>query len=61
MSDTSDELGQLIDPADESGIDDEKDMIAFEDREDDPTGVDRATQDQGEVVPAEEAAMHVEE
>ena len=30
-----------------------------EDREVDPTGVDVATQDQGEVTPAEEAAMHL--
>jgi hypothetical protein len=57
MSDT----GQLIDPADESGVDDEKDLVADEDRSDDPTGVDHAPQDQGEVQPAEEAAMHIEE
>lgn len=55
------ELGQLIDPSDESGIDDEKDLVAVEDRSDNPTGVDTAPQDIGEVVPAEEAAMHVEE
>jgi hypothetical protein len=51
--------GQLIDPSDETGIDDEKDLVAEEDRSDDPTGVDKAPQDQGEVVPAEEAAVHI--
>jgi hypothetical protein len=53
------ERRQLIDPADETGVDDEKDLVADEDRSDDPTGVDRAPQDQGEVEPAEEAAVHV--
>ena len=60
MSDTN-ELGQLVDPGDESGVDDEKDLIAYENREDDPSGVDQATQDQGEVMAAEEAAMHIED
>jgi hypothetical protein len=53
------ELGDLVDPT--SDVDDESDAIALEDRETDPTGVDLATQDQGEVVPAEEAAMHLTE
>jgi hypothetical protein len=53
------ELGGLVDPA--GDVDDEADAIALEDRETDPTGVDRAPQDQGEVVPAEEAAMHLTE
>jgi hypothetical protein len=53
--------GELIDPVDDEGIDLEKDLIAVEDRSDDPTGVDRAPQDQGEVQPAEEAAMHITE
>ena len=54
-------LGTLIDPGDEAGVDDEAAAVAFEDREDDPTGVDRAPLDQGEVQPAEEAAMHITE
>ncbi|HEX4906652.1 MAG TPA: hypothetical protein VFU93_14435 [Acidimicrobiales bacterium] len=53
------DLGQLVDPGDEAGIDDEADAVAMEDREDDPSGVDRAPQDQGEMQPAEEAAMHL--
>ena len=53
------ELGTLVDAGDETGIDDEADAIAYEDRDDDPSGVDRAPQDQGEVRPAEEAAMHL--
>ena len=53
------ELGELVDPS--GAIDDEADAIADEDREVDPTGVDVAPQDQGEVVPAEEAAMHITE
>ena len=61
MSDANEELGQPVDPVDESGIDDEKDLIADENRDDDPSGVDRATQDWSEVVPAEEAAMHIED
>ena len=52
-------LGDLIDPT--PGDDDEADLVAEEDRDIDPTGVDRAPQDQGEVVPAEEAAMHITE
>jgi hypothetical protein len=55
------ELGTLVDPGDETGIDAEADAVAYEDREDDPAGVDRAPQDQGEVRPAEEAAMHLTE
>jgi hypothetical protein len=55
------ELGTIVDPGDESGVDDEKEMVAFEIRDDDPSGVDVATQDQGEVQSAEEAAMHIEE
>lgn len=53
------DLGTLVDGGDEAGVDDEADAVAYEDREDDPTGVDRATQDLGEVQPAEEAAMHI--
>ena len=55
------ELGTLVDPGDETGVDDESDAVATEDREDDPSGVDRAPQDQGEVRSAEEAAMHITE
>jgi hypothetical protein len=51
------ELGELVDPS--GSVDDEPDAVADEDREVDPAGVDVATQDQGEVVPAEEAAMHL--
>ena len=57
--DRDEDLGTLVDPGDETGVDDEADAIAMEDREDDPSGVDRATQDLGEVQPAEEAAMHL--
>ena len=53
------ELGELVDPT--SAADDEADLVADEDREVDPAGVDIAPQDQGEVVPAEEAAMHITE
>jgi hypothetical protein len=52
-------LGDIVDPT--PGDDDEGDLVADEERAVDPTGVDRAPQDQGEVVPAEEAAMHVTE
>jgi hypothetical protein len=52
-------LGDIVDPT--PGRDDEADLVADEDGEVDPTGVDRAPQDLGEVVPAEEAAMHVTE
>ena len=52
-------LGDLVDPT--PADDDEADLVADEDREVDPSGVDRAPQDQGEVVPAEEAAMHLTE
>ena len=51
------ELGELLDPS--GAVDDEPDAVADEDREVDPTGVDVAPQDQGEVTPAEEAAMHL--
>ncbi|MEA3056270.1 MAG: hypothetical protein QOD30_1702 [Actinomycetota bacterium] len=54
-----DDLGPLVDLT--PGDDDEADLVADEDRADDPTGVDKAPQDQGEVVPAEEAAMHLTE
>ena len=50
-------LGDLGDPT--GDVDDESDAIADEYRDDDPTGVDRAPQDLGEVQPAEEAAMHL--
>jgi hypothetical protein len=50
-------LGDIVDPT--PGADDEADLVADEDRAVDRTGVDKATQDQGEVVPAEEAAMHL--
>jgi hypothetical protein len=59
MTERRDELGELIDPTDESGVDQEKDLVADDERYVDPTGVDRAPQDAGEVVPAEEAAMHL--
>ena len=52
-----DDLGPIADPT--PADDDEADLVAEEDRAVDPTGVDKAPQDQGEVVPAEEAAMHV--
>jgi hypothetical protein len=51
------ELGELVDRT--PSADDEAELVADEDREVDPAGVDRAPQDQGEVVPAEEAAMHL--
>jgi hypothetical protein len=53
------ELGTLVDPT--PGADDEAEAVASEDREVDPAGVDNAPQDLGEVVPAEEAAMHITE
>jgi len=53
------DLGSLVDPT--PGDDDEADLVADEDEVDDAAGVDRAPQDQGEVVPAEEAAMHLTE
>ena len=55
------ELGTLVDPGDEAGFDAEADAVAYEGRRADPAGVDRAPQDQGEVQPAEEAAMHLTE
>lgn len=59
QQDRDQELGTLMDPGDETGVDDEAEAIAMEDREHDASGVDRAPQDQGEVQPAEEAAMHL--
>ena len=53
------DVGSLVDPT--PGDDDEADLVADEDEADDAAGVDRAPQDQGEVEPAEEAAMHVTE
>lgn len=56
----TDDLGTLIDDAGESGIDDEADAVAVEARsEADPMGLDRTAQDLEEIVPAEEAAMHL--
>jgi hypothetical protein len=59
MTERRQEPDQLIDPVDDLGIDEEKDLVADEDRAVEATGIDRAPQDQGEVQPAEEAAMHL--
>jgi hypothetical protein len=51
-------VGQLIAPGDEEGADDEAQEIALEAELDEGYG-DWSTQDLEEVVPAEEAAMHL--
>jgi hypothetical protein len=55
-----DEVGTIVDPTGESGVDDEGDAVASEARgERDRFGFDRSTQDLEEIEPAEEAAMHL--
>jgi hypothetical protein len=51
-------VGQLVAPGDEEGVDDEDQEVALEAELDEGFG-DWVTQDLEEVVPAEEAAMHL--
>lgn len=56
------EVGQLIDGADEAGVDAEADAVAMEARDEhDQFGLHTAAQDLEEVRPAEEAAVHLTE
>jgi hypothetical protein len=56
------DVGAIVDDHDESGVDDESELVAMEAREErDPLGLGRSTQDLEEVEPAEEAARHLTE
>lgn len=54
------DVGTLIDDANEDGVDSEPEAFAREaDSDTDPLGLDRTVQDLEEIQPAEEAAMHI--
>lgn len=53
-----DRLGTLVSPDGEGALDDEPDAVAFEAAREDAVDL---PQDAGEVLPAEEAAMHLTE